>query len=284
MAIHTRTFTFAAGQEDWLPFNESPSTMGWSAGLIYNELAVGANDTQSNWALFTSMQQLGLPSEATGVNAIRVSFDYDLTLLNRGIAGSTSFDIESTNLPEEFSPTNLISVLRQTANTSETRTSSWVDLGLNTSSSIKLIVPIRLETSGANPAGNRFARVDLLEIRVEVDYEAPSQDLDVDLGNSGQTFISELQIELDTNISLVNTEQIFAAELEVDSNINVGLLNAAQSFVTELRIAVIQVAGNRFIGESTDTKPVNVPDGSLFDELDGDRDQYIFADGEWKKY
>lgn len=44
------------------------------------------------------------------------------------------------------------------------------------------------------------------------------------------------------------------------------------------------LAGNRIVGESTDTKPTNLPEGSLFSEIDGDRDEYIFVDGNWEKY
>lgn len=49
-------------------------------------------------------------------------------------------------------------------------------------------------------------------------------------------------------------------------------------------MALTYWAGNRITGLSTDTKPTNVPDGTLFNEIDGSRDRFIFVGGTWHKF
>ena len=258
MAIHTKTFTFASNAEDWVATPESPMTMGHATGLLFAELAVGANDTLGYWRWSGDFASLDLPVN-DGINSIRVSFDYNLTLLNRGIAGSTSFNIDTDNY---------LAVLRQTADvTNGTRTSSFETVTYNYTDEIQLEVPIRLETGSGNPAGNRFVRVELLEIRVEIDYDAILGVLEVssNLTNEAQSLSGEIFLP-------------FTAEVEAN------LTNTGQSFNSQLRMIVppLVLAGNVYVWELPDNKPDGVVEGSEGLELSTGREYYYF-DEKWNR-
>lgn len=163
MATVTKIFTFTSDEEGWIGTAGANLTVGHVTGEIFAELAVGAFDETGTWEYSAKYEDLGLPKEANITN-VAVSVDFFQTSANRALAYSTSVLLDSNTL---------IAVDRSTdINTTTTFTRSGSALvSKTTDDDISIEIPIRLETTSGNPAGNRFVYVSIREVRVIVTYE-----------------------------------------------------------------------------------------------------------------